>query len=107
MRANNFEAVDIGAHSKKDEQALKRNRTFRCRRDHPHKGEVHLEISALKTVPAFALTLPSHDRRALEDEPPFRALRDEQLALLIALFEAVSPRLVMKVLAEPERESLL
>lgn len=95
-----FETVDIGANGKKDEQDTKWKRTFRCRRDHPNKGEVHLEISASKTVAAYALTLPTHDRRTLEDDPTFRALRDEQRALLIALFEAVAPRIVMNVLAE-------
>jgi len=95
-----FETVDIGANLKKDEQQIKRSRTFRCRRDHPNKGEVHLEISASAAVAAYALTLPTHDRRILEDDATFRALRDEQRAVLIALFEAVAPRIVMNVLAE-------
>jgi hypothetical protein len=95
-----FETVDIGPNAKKDEQNTKWGRNFRCRRDHPNKGEVHLEISASKTVAAYALTLPSHDRRALEDNRTFRALRDEQRALLLAMFEIVSPRLIMNVLAE-------
>jgi len=95
-----FETVDIGANGNRDEQDTKWRRNFRCRRDHPSKGEVHLEISASKTVAAFVLTLPSHDRRALEDDATFRALRDEQRGLLLALFEAVDPRLVMNVLAE-------
>ncbi|MEW4461326.1 hypothetical protein AB1K42_24780 [Roseibium algicola] len=95
-----FETVDIGANAKKDEQKTKWNRDFRCRRDHPNKGEVHLEISASRTVAGFALTLPKHDRRMLEDDATFRTLRDEQRALLIALFEAVAPRIVMSVLAE-------
>lgn len=68
-----FETVDIGANSNKDEQQTKWKRQFRCRRDHPNKGEVHLEISASKTVAAFALTLPTHDRTALEDDQTFRA----------------------------------
>jgi len=95
-----FETVDIGANTKKDEQQTKWKRHFRCRRDHPIKGEVYIEISASKTVAAFALTLPSHDRRALEDDPTFRALKDEQRAVLLSLFEAVAPRFVMNVLAE-------
>jgi len=95
-----FETVDIGANTRKDEQQIKWTRTFRCRRDHPNKGEVHLEISASRTVAAYALTLPSHDRRSLEDDASFRALKDEQRALLLALFEAVAPRMVMNVLAE-------
>lgn len=95
-----FETVDIGANGKKDEQETKWKRVFRCRRDHPNKGEVHLEISASKTVAAYALTLSSHNRRDLEDDISFRALKDEQRALLLALFEAVAPRVVMNVLAE-------
>ena len=95
-----FETVDIGANGKKDEHETKWRRTFRCRRDHPNKNEVYLEISASKTFAPYALTLPSHDRRRLEDDATFRALRDEQRALLLALFEAVAPRLVMNVLAE-------
>lgn len=95
-----FETVDIGANVKKDEQKIKWTRTFRCRRDHPNKGEVHLEISASKTIAAYALTLPSHNRRTLEDDATFRALRAEQRALLLALFDDVAPRIVMNVLAE-------
>lgn len=95
-----FETVDIGSNPKKDDQENKWKRNFRCRRDHPNKGEIHLEISASRTVAAYALTLPSYDRRTLEDDATFRALRDEQRALLLALFEAVSPRIVLSVLAD-------
>ena len=77
-----FETVDIGANTKKDEHETKWKRTFRCRRDYPNKGEVHLEISPSKTVSAFLLTLPTNDRRTLEDDLTFRALRNEQRALL-------------------------
>lgn len=94
-----FETVDIGANSKRDEQKTKWKRNFRCRRDYPTKGEVYLEISASKSVAAFALTLSAHDRKTLEDDANFRALKYEQRALLLALFEAVAPRLVMSVLA--------
>ncbi|WP_404713751.1 hypothetical protein [Sphingomonas sp. MMS24-J13] len=95
-----FETVDIGANTKRDEQQNKWRRDFRCRRDYPAKGEVHIQISASKTVAPFALTLNGHDRRALEDDISFRALKDEQRAVLLSLFEAVAPRLVMNVLAE-------
>lgn len=94
-----FETVDIGANPKKDEQQTKWNRTFRCRRDHPNKGEVHIEISASVTIVAFALTLPSHDRRTLEDDASFRGLKEMQRALLLSQFEAIAPRFVTSVLA--------
>jgi hypothetical protein len=94
-----FETVDIGSNANKDEQLTKWNRQFRCRRDHPTKGEVHLEISASKTVAAFALTLPKHDRITLEDDQTFRALKPDQRVLLLSMFEAVSPRIVISVLA--------
>ena len=96
-----FETVDIGPNANRDEQTHKWKRDFRCRRDFPNRGEVHIEISASKTLPAYALTLPSHNRRVLEDDVTFRALKDEQRGLLLSLFEAVAPRLVMNVLAEP------
>ena len=95
-----FEAVDVGHNPKKDESTNKWTRDFRCRRDHPNKGEVHVEIAASRTLPAFALTLASHNRRELEDDAGFRALKDQQRALLLALFEAVAPRFVMNVLAD-------
>ncbi|TPN31335.1 hypothetical protein [Mesorhizobium sp. B1-1-6] len=102
-----FETVDIGANGRKDEQQVKWTRTFRCRRDHPNRGEVSLEISASRSISAFGLTLPSHDRRALEDDATFRALADVQRAVLLALFEAVAPRLVMNVLAEHSAQKML
>jgi hypothetical protein len=102
-----FETVDIGANARKDDHKVKWGRTFRCRRDHPTKGEVHVEISASKTVFAYGLTLPTHDRRTLEDDATFRALRDEQRALLLGLFEAVAPRMVMNVLAEHAAQNKL
>jgi hypothetical protein len=95
-----FETVDIGANPKKDEQETKWKRNFRVRRDHHAKGEVHIEISASKTVAAFALTLPSHNQRELEDNATFRLLTAEQRTLLISQFNTVAPRLVMNVLAE-------
>lgn len=95
-----FETVDIGANPKRDEQETKWKRNFRVRRDHPVKGEIHIEISASKTVAAFALTLPSHNQRELEDNPAFRVLTAEQRTVLISQFNAVAPRLVMNVLAE-------
>lgn len=102
-----FETVDIGANSKKDDSQTKWNRTFRCRRDYPNKGEVLLEISASKTVAPFSLILPSHSRRALEDDVTFSILKSEQRALLLALFEAVAPRIVINVLADRAARSVL
>lgn len=102
-----FETVDIGANSHKDEQQTKWKRNFRCRRDHPSKGEIHIEISASKTVAAYALTLPSHDRRALEDDLTFKALKTDQRALLLAQFESVAPRVVINVLAEHGAQKML
>jgi len=102
-----FETVDIGANAKKDEQKNKWTRDFRCRRDHPTKGEVHLEISASKTVAAFVLTLPAHDRKALEADVVFRGLKEQHRALLIALFEVVAPRKVMNVLAAHNEPKVL
>ena len=102
-----FETVDIGANPNNDEQKTKWRRDFRCRRNYPAKPQVHLEISASRTVPAFALTLPTHDRRALEDDPTFRAPQDQQRALLLGLFEAVAPRTVINVLAEHGAQRML
>jgi hypothetical protein len=95
-----FETVDIGANLKKEEKETKWKRDYRVRRDHPNKGEVHLEISASKTKPAYALTLTSHSLKTLEDDGTFAALAVEQRTLLISQFNAVAPRLVMNVLAE-------
>ncbi|HEY7811573.1 MAG TPA: hypothetical protein VIA98_14495 [Allosphingosinicella sp.] len=102
-----FNTVDVGANPKKDETIVRWKRTFRVRRDHPAKGEVHLEISASKTVGAFALTLPSHDLRSLEDDVSFKALKAEQRSLLLALFAAVAPRVVISVIAEHSEKRLV
>ena len=95
-----FETVDIGNNPNKEARQTKWTRNFCCRRDHPNKGEVHLEISASKSVAAYALTLSSHDRKALEDNATFRALADVQRAVLLPMFEDVAPRLIINVLAE-------
>jgi hypothetical protein len=78
-----FETVDIGPNGNKDERKAKWKRNFRVRRDHPTKFEVTLEISAIKTSTAFVLTIPSHDRRQLEDAPGFQALKVEHRATLL------------------------
>jgi hypothetical protein len=96
-----FETVDVGSNPKKDEYQNKWRRDFRVRRDHPTKGQVHLEISASKTVSAFALTLTSYDLRALEDDQSFKSLKLEQRSLLLAQFNAVSPRILTSVLVDP------
>lgn len=95
-----FETVDVGYNPHNDEQLTKWKRTFRVRRDHPAKGQVTLEMTATKTSTAFSLSQPSHDRKALEDEPTFRALKVEQRSTFLALHESVAPRKVMSVLAE-------
>jgi hypothetical protein len=95
-----FETVDIGANPKLEEIQTKRTRTFRVRRDHPAKGEITLEISATQTQTAFALTLPNYDRRALEDDVHFQALKVEQRTKLLGMFDSVAPRRVITVLAQ-------
>lgn len=95
-----FETVDIGANHHKDEQRPKRNRSFRVRRDHPGKGEVMLEMTERNsTVIAFSLTLLQHDRRALEDELCFQTLGDEQRSTFLDMFESVTPRRIVTVIA--------
>jgi hypothetical protein len=102
-----FDTVDVGFNPKNDEQETKWRRNFRVRRDHPNRAEVTLEISATTSNAAFAITLPSHNIRALEDSPLFQALRVEQRTTLTALFHLVAPRRVISVLAEHgARESL-
>lgn len=95
-----FETVDIGSNPNKDEQRTKRRRDYRVRRDHPIKGKITLEISSSQTYAAYALTLDSYDQRALEDDASFRSLNAEQRDVLLSQFNAVSPRLVVSVLAE-------
>lgn len=94
-----FETVDIGANGHKDEQRTRRNRQLRVRRDHPNKGEITLEITASTSSAAFALILAQYDRRLLEDEPTFQALRDEHRSTLLDMFETVAPRRIITVLA--------
>ncbi len=94
-----FETVDIGYNGHVDEQLTKWTRTFRVRRDYPIKGQVTLEMSATKTTMAFTLTQPAHDRKALEDEPSFQALKIEQRTTFLAMHDTVAPRKVISVLA--------
>lgn len=94
-----FETVDLGANGHKDEQRTKRNRQLRVRRDHPNKGEITLEMTATRTSAAFSLTLAQHNRRDLEDDPTFQALRDEHRSTLLDMFEMVAPRRITTVLA--------
>jgi hypothetical protein len=95
-----FETVDIGANTRREELKTKWRRDFRVRRDHPNKGECLVEISASQTKPAYALTLATYSRQALEDDATFRALTVEQRTILLGQFNAVAPRLVINVLAE-------
>jgi hypothetical protein len=94
-----FTTVDIGPNTIKDDKRTKWKRDFRVRRDHPNKLEVTLEITATKTRVAFSLTLPGHDRTALEDNPGFQALENSHQAELRAMFDAVAPRKITSVLA--------
>lgn len=102
-----FETVDIGHNGHDDEQIVKWKRTLHVRRDHPVKGQVTLEISATKTIPAFTYTQPMHDRTALEDEPSFQALKAEYRTTLLAMHDAVAPRKVISVLAPPGSQDVL
>ena len=89
-----FETVDVGANPLKEAQKEKWRRSFQVRRDHPTRIAVTLEISGL-----FLLTIPTHDRRMLEDNPTFQVLKVDQRATLLALFDSVAPRRVVSVIA--------
>lgn len=94
-----FETVDIGNNSHADEKITKWTRDFRVRRDHPAKGQVTVEMTATKTSAAFAFTQLSHDRRGLEDEPTFRALKADHRTTFLAMHDVVAPRKIISVLA--------
>ncbi len=102
-----FETVDIGHNGHNDEQLTKRRRTFRVRRGFPNSGEVTLELSATRSSAAFAFTQSKHDRRELEDEPSFQALRAEQRTTFLAMHDAVAPRKIMNVLAPHGAQDVL
>lgn len=95
-----FETVDLGYNTTKIKQVVVRSRTLRVQRDHPSAGQVTLEITASKTQAAFLLTLPNHDRRALEDDRNFQTCNPEHRTKLLNLFEAVAPRRIDTVLAK-------
>lgn len=94
-----FETVDIGHNGHKDDQLTKWRRNFRVRRDHPASGQVTLEMTATRTSAAFTFTQAAHDRRSLEDEPTFQALKAEQRTTFLAMHAAVAPRKIVSVLA--------
>ena len=95
-----FETVDIGHNPKKDDSLVKWTRTFRVRRDHPTSGEVLLEMSQPKAATnAFTLKLAKHERRLLEDDLSFQALKVEQRSTFLALHATVAPRRLTSVLA--------
>jgi hypothetical protein len=102
-----FETVDIGRNSHADDQLTKWRRHFRVRRDHPAAGQVTLELSATTSIAAFAFTQPAHDRRALEDEPTFRALKAEQRTTFLAMHDAVAPRRIVSVLSPHGSQDVL
>jgi hypothetical protein len=93
-----FETVDIGYNAHLEEQRTKRSRNFRVGRD-PKKGEVKLEMSATKASTAFTLTQLAYDRRALEDEPSFQALKTDHRTTFLAMYDTIAPRRVINVLA--------
>lgn len=95
-----FETVDLGNNPIKIQQVTFRSRTLRVQRDHPNKGEVTVEITASRTKAAFLLTIPNHDRRALEDDRNFQSCIPEHRTRLLDLFEAVAPRRIDTVLAK-------
>lgn len=95
-----FETVDIGHNLHADERRTKWKRDFRARRDHPTKGEVTLEMTATKTSAAFSFTQQTHDRKALEDAPQFRALKVEQRDTFLSMHKVIAPRRIESVLAE-------
>jgi hypothetical protein len=102
-----FETVDIGWNARKDEQLVKWKRTFRVRRDHPNNGEVTLELSGTASNEAFVLTQPLYDRRSLEDEASFQSLKIEQRSTFLALYDSISPRKVISVLASAGQADVL
>lgn len=102
-----FETVDIGYNARADEQVTKWTRTLRVRRHFPEKGKVIVEMSATKTMPAFTHVQPVHDRRALEDEPCFQALKAEYRTMFLAMHDAVAPRKVISVLAPHNAQDVL
>lgn len=102
-----FETVDVGASSHKDEKRTKWNRSFRVRRDYPNKSEITLEMSATKTSASFSLQLTQHDRRQIEDDSNFQALRSEHRSTLLDMFETVAPRKMVSVLAPSGQSDVL
>lgn len=103
-----FETVDIGYNSKKIDTLVKWTRTFQVRRDHPATGEVTLEMSQPKTTTsAFILTQPKHERRLLEDDASFQALKVEQRSTFLVLHTAVAPRRIASVLAAHDATDIL
>lgn len=102
-----FETVDIGHNGNRDEQLTKWRRTLRVRRDHPSRGNVTLEMSATKTSGVFVLTQEVHERRALEDEPTFQALKIRQRTTFLAMHAAVAPRKIVSVLAPHGSQDVL
>ena len=102
-----FETVDIGHNAHADEQMKKLKRNFCARRDHPSKGQVLLEMSATKTRAGFNLIQPTHDRRALEDEPLFQGLKVEYRTIFLSMHDSIAPRKVISVLAPHDSQNVL
>jgi hypothetical protein len=94
-----FETVDLGHNPTKIQQVTYRSRTLSVQRDYPTTGEVTLQITTSKAQAIFLLTVPNHDRRALEDDRSFQACNQEHRTRLLDLFEAVAPRRIDTVLA--------
>jgi len=95
-----FECVDIGHNKNKKEIRVKWKRTFKVERDVPANGQVTLTMTDTKSVLSFTYIQVEHDRRDLEDEPSFQKLEAGHRNQLLAMHEAVAPRLVRSVLAE-------
>ena len=102
-----FESVDIGYNNHAKEQVVARKRTFTVERDAPDKGCVTLSITATATKSAFRFLQKEHNRRELEDDPSFQKLEAGHRTRLVAMHDAVGPRLVRSVLAKPGAQESL
>lgn len=96
-----FELVDTGPnnHTRESEPSYWK-RAFTVERNLPTKGNVTLTMTDTKGSVEFTLVQPEHDRKALEDHLPFQKLEVSHRTKLLAMHDAVRPRLVRSVLAE-------
>ncbi len=102
-----FETVDIGYNSHTKEQVVAWKRTFTVERDVPAKGNVAISVTATATTAAFAFTQVEHNRQELEDDPSFQKLEPGHRTRVLAMHDAIAPRIVRSVLATPGAKDTL